>query len=505
MTTKASQVFTAEFPGLAKKHGLKPFQEKVISSVIDKGSTVAVAPTGEGKSLIYWVASRAIGGTCLVVSPLIALIDEQASKLREQNFEVLAIHSGMGATEQMASLKNFAQGVIQPDFIFTSPERMATDGFFEYCIALQKDKLRFVVIDEVHCISQWGFDFRPFYKHIPHFLNRVFNTHWPAILGLTATINPKELQDICEDFNIPITSILKDDVLLRFDIDIRVEKFPDEDAKTDRLWEMLSEHRAKKILVYQYRKYRKRGVEELCEKALEKGFHALSFHGDMSGDERQEILREFREGDSLVVFATNAFGMGIDIPDIRVVIHFMIPESIEQYYQEIGRAGRDKKGAEAYILYSNKNIDVRKTHFIDKLYPDGETLKELYTRVTDNSIGYRSLQYFSEEDLLQTALPYFLNCGSITIEGKGFTTLKAFKKVNSPQLQTAIASSRTGMVIPVLKKPPFNSVSCSDFFNISYSALVNDEAKLSKTLDKCLIINAYKEELDETQLNGATP
>lgn len=502
MTTKANQVFKSEFPLLAEKLSLKPFQESVINSVIDKGSTVAVAPTGEGKSLIYWIASRAIGGTCLVISPLIALIDEQALKLRDQNFEVLAIHAGMGATDQMASLKSFAKGEIHPDFIFASPERMATDGFFEYCIASQKEQVGFVVIDEVHCVSQWGFDFRPFYKHIPRFLNRVFNTQWPTILGLTATINPKELQDICEDFNIPTTSILKDDVLLRFDINIAAEKFPDEDSKTERLWELLSDHRDDKILVYQYRKYRKRGVQDLCEKALEKGFNALSFHGDMSGDERQEILREFRERDSLVIFATNAFGMGIDIPDIRVVIHFMIPESIEQYYQEIGRAGRDKKGAEAYILYSNKNIDIRKTHFIDRSYPDCKAINELYTRVTDNTIGYRSLQYFSEEDLVQTALPYFLNCGAISIEGKGFTSLKAFKEINCPQLRSAIASSRTGMVIPVLKKPPFNSLHCSDFFSIFYSALVKDKAKLIKSLDKCLIINAYRAELDETELNA---
>ncbi len=106
-----------------------------------------------------------------------------------------------------------------------------------------------------------------------------------------------------------------------------------------------------------YRKYHKRGVEDLCENAIQKGFTADSFHGDLTGGDRQEVLKDFREGKSNIVFATNAFGMGIDIPDIRVVIHFMIPESVEQYYQEIGRAGRDEKGATAYILYSNGILD----------------------------------------------------------------------------------------------------------------------------------------------------
>lgn len=499
MTTKAVDIFKNEFPALVNVFSLKPFQEKVINQVIENGSTLAVMPTGGGKSLIYWVTAKALKGTCLVISPLIALIDEQADKLTNEGFEVLAIHGGMGASEQMKQLKKFAKSESNPDFIFASPERMATDGFFEYCISLQKSKIKLVVIDEVHCISQWGFDFRPFYKHIPTFLNAVFTDKWPVILGLTATINPRELIDITTDFKIPKKSILKDDVLLRFDIDLKVEKLSNEEDKKARLWEIIEDHSNEKVLVYLYRKYHKGGVEDLCEIANQKGLNTLPFHGDMSGTERQNIISEFRDGTINLVFATNAFGMGIDIPNIRVVIHFMLPESIEQYYQEIGRAGRDQNGATSYMLYSNKNVQVRKTHFIDKSFPKGDQVKNLFKTAANNEVGKKTLQYFAEEEL-QSALPYFLNCGAITIEGKGFTGLKVFKSNSNPQLQKIIDSSKTGMVIPVLLKPDFSKLTCKEFFNITYKALADDEATLTKNLDKCLILEANESELTDEQL-----
>ncbi len=501
MSTNALKAYQDSFPALSAQFKLKTFQEKVINSVLRNGSTVAVMPTGGGKSLIYWVAAKALGGTCLVVSPLIALIDEQAEKLRAEGFDALAIHSGMGASEQTAELKKFAKGLSSPNFIFASPERMATDGFFEYCLAARKTDIKLVVIDEVHCISQWGFDFRPFYKHIPAFLNTVFGTSWPAILGLTATINPRELADITNDFRIPSHAVLKDEVLLRFDIDLKVEKLGDEEEKRERLWEIIEDHRHEKVIVYLYRKYKKGGVEDLCQTAVEKGYTALSFHGDMSGDERQRIIREFRDGNTNLVFATNAFGMGIDIPNIRAVIHFMMPESIEQYYQEIGRAGRDGAGATSYMLYTTKNISVRKSHFIDKSFPKSDEVQSLFSRAANNEQGEKTLQYFAEEEL-QSALPYFLNCGSISIEGKGFTSFKAFKSISNPALQKIVSASKTGMVIPVLRKPDYLSTPRRDFFNVAYSSLVDNGAALSKNLDKCLIINASEAQLTETQLTA---
>jgi len=501
MSTNAVEVFSKEFPGLASRFPLKPIQERIINNVISKNSTLAIMPTGGGKSLIYWVAAKALKGTCIVISPLIALIDEQADKLRNEGCEVLTIHSGVNASQQMKILKQFANGNYKPDFIFASPERMATDGFFEYCISLQKDQIKLFVIDEVHCISQWGFDFRPFYKHIPKFLEAVFGNNWPTILGLTATINPKELADITSDFKVNKSSIIKDDILLRYDIDLKVEKISDEDDKRTRLWEILDEHRNEKVLVYLYRKYKKGGVEELCATANEKGFNAVSFHGDISGQKRQEIINDFKTGKISVVFATNAFGMGIDLPNIRIVIHYMLPESIEQYYQEIGRAGRDQKGATSYMLYSNKNIKVRKKQYIDKAFPSKNKVVELFKVATNNELGKKTLQYFAEEEL-QSALPYFFNCGAISIAGKGFTNFKVFKSNTDNQLQDILNSSKTGSVGYLLKKTDFSKLSCRDFFNITYQALISDKAILSKNLDKCLILDAHVTELSEEYLNA---
>lgn len=499
MIINASNVFEKFFPNLANQFPLKPFQEKVINQVINSSSTLAVMPTGGGKSLIYWVTAKALQGTCLVISPLIALIDEQAEKLQNEGMEVMAIHGGISSSVQMKQLKKFAKGELKPDFIFASPERMATDGFFEYCITVQSKNINLIVIDEVHCISQWGFDFRPFYKHIPVFLNSVFKTEWPKILGLTATINPRELIDITGDLNIQKKSILKDDVLLRHDIDLKVEKLSSEEEKKQRLWSIIEDHPNEKVLVYLYRKYHKGGVVDLCKIANENDIKALAFHGDLTGKERQDIIKEFRDGDTNLVFSTNAFGMGIDLPNIRVVIHYMLPESIEQYYQEIGRSGRDKNGATSYMLYSNKNISVRKTHFIDKSFPKENEIADLFKKATNNEIGKKTLQYFAEEEL-QSALPYFLKCEAIIIEGKGFTKIKVFKDNNNPVLQEIIDSSKTGMIIPVMKKEKNRHLSCKEFFNITYKSLINKEATLSKNLDKCLIIKATEEKLSSGQL-----
>ncbi|WP_284653160.1 RecQ family ATP-dependent DNA helicase [Flavobacterium terrisoli] len=499
MSTKATAAFEEYFPSMAEKFELKPLQEKVINNIVNGTSTLTIMPTGGGKSLIYWVAAKALEGTCMVISPLIALIDEQAEKLRNEGCEVLVIHGGIKAAQQVKTLTKFANGDYVPDFIFASPERMATDGLFEYCITKQRARIKLFVIDEVHCISQWGFDFRPFYKHIPQFLDNVFESNWPIILGLTATINPKELSDITGDFKIANNAIVKDDVLLRLDIDLKVEKISDEEDKRERLWQLLDEHRDDKVLVYLYRKYRRGGVEELCDTANAIGYNAISFHGDLTSAKRQEIISDFKTGSKNIVFATNAFGMGIDLPDIRVVIHYMLPESIEQYYQEIGRAGRDKKGATAYILYSNKNIKVRKEQFIDKAFPKGNTIVELYKTATNNESGKKTLQYFSEEEL-QSALPYFINCGAITIAGKGFTSLKVFKSNTNPELQEVLNISKTGLVGHILKKTHYSNLSCIEFFNITYSAIVTRSAQLSKNLDKCLILDAAVSELTPEQL-----
>jgi len=487
MNTNIDYEFRKYFPRMEEQFELKQFQKKVIENILNNGSTIAIMPTGGGKSLIYWLAGKCLGGTTVVISPLVALIDEQAQKLREQGCNVIVAHAGISSKEQIRSLTAFSNGETSPDFIFASPERIATDGFFEYCMKKRKSDIKLVTVDEAHCISQWGFDFRPFYKRIPVFLQDVFYNEWPIVLGLTATINPKELKDISADFKIPFNSIIKDDVLLRFDIILKVEKLSKEEEKEERLWELLDLHKGEKTLIYLYRKYHTRGTEDLRDKAIARGYKATDFHGDLDSEDRQDILNQFRNGEVDIVFATNAFGMGIDISDIRVVIHFMIPESIEQYYQEIGRAGRDNNGATAYILYSNKNVKVRKTHFIDKSFPGAEEFERIYKKIASDSIGAKTLQYFQDEEI-QNALPFFLKDDLISIIAKGFTQLNIFKTNNDPEIARILSLSKTGMIISTLKKESVG-LTVHQIFDKFYSTLSSGRGTLAKSIDKCLIID----------------
>ena len=463
---------------------LKDFQKKVISNVVEKDSTLCIMPTGGGKSAIYWMAAVELNGICIVISPLTALIAEQAQKIEEQGYETLEIHGGIDSMKQMRIMSDFANRKTNPKFIFASPEKIATDGYFEYCLKQRKDEINLIVIDEVHCVSQWGMSFRPFYKRIPDFLDNLYGEgKWARILALTATLNPMELTDICDSFRIKKEDILKQTILMRNEIQLHVMKFVNENEKEDRFWDLIKMHRDEKILIYLYRKKGDRGVDGLTQTALDKGYKAALFHGDMTAKERMEVIEQYRTGEINIVFATNAFGMGIDIPDIRVVIHFMIPESAEQYYQEVGRAARDGGGANAYLLYSNKNIDVKRTFFIDRSFPSEDKLREVYKNVGKRT-GYRVFQYFDNEDI-QECLPYFIKCGLITIKAKGFSGLSELTDIKDPTLQQYYNSTEAKGYVKTMKK---NGLSPRELSEAVYRAVLTGDTKLNKALERWLVI-----------------
>lgn len=478
-----------------KNLALKGIQKQVVSNVLGGNNTLCIMPTGGGKSLIYWLSGLALGGITIVISPLIALIDEQAEKIRDQGYEVITIHGGISAVKQLELMKKFSNKELNPAFIFVSPERIATDGFFEYCVLKRKDEIKLLAIDEVHCVSQWGVSFRPFYKRIPVFLNEVYgdDTWGPKVLALTATLNPKEVIDICEEFRIDKENIIRDDMLMRSEISLKVLKFTDENQKEEKFWDLLDFHREEKTLVYLYRKYSHRGVEYLTERAIEKGYKATAFHGDMSANERQQIIKAYKNDEINVIFATNAFGMGIDIPDIRVVIHFMMPESVEQYYQEIGRAARDKGAANAYVLYTNKNIQVKKTHFIDKSFPGMDDLDKCFTKMTGNKMGLKTLQYY-DDDEIQKCLSYFLDNGLLSIVCKGVSNLKMLSNITNKDLADIFDATKEKGLITSIKK---TGKGAKEIVDLIYSAVLNDEVKLVKGFDKCLIIEPSYENIPD--------
>ena len=489
--------FKKFFPALNFR--LKDFQKSAVQNVLSTNATLCIMPTGAGKSLIYQLAALKLGGTALVISPLIALIVEQAEKIRTHGFDVLEFHGGIDSATQTENLKAFVAGKILPRFIFASPEKLATDGFFEFCLRRRRDEIKLVVIDEVHCVSQWGMNFRPFYKRIPDFLNRIFGADaWSKILALTATLNPKELADICTDFKIRSENVLRHEILTRSEIKLHVKKFDDENAKELNFWEIVDRHRGEKILVYVYRKYNERGTEKLCATALEKGYKAAYFHGDLSVDERRQIIDEYRRGALEIIFATNAFGMGIDIKDIRVVIHFMIPDSAEQFYQEIGRAARDGNSANAYLLYSDKNIDVKRKFFIDASFPTEKNLTETFKKF-GGKIGLQTLAYFDDEEI-QNCLPYLLTCGALEIVCKAFANLSDFEDITDAELKKFFDGTRTKSFVSTVKK---FSLSPEVLAEKVFEALLNGRVK-AKNLKRRLVINLLAEKLSPAQIKIMT-
>lgn len=493
------KIFKTHFSAIG--NGVRSEQKAVIQSVLDRHNTLCLMPTGAGKSLCYWIAGKALGGATLVVFPLTALMDEQALKLAQHGQTVVTLHSGINPRQQYRQLVDLYHGKT-PDFIFVSPERLATDGFLEFVLQQRREKIKLVVIDEIHCVSQWGLDFRPFYKEIPPFLDSVFGgpSNYPVILGLTATLNERDTEQACRDFHIEPRHVLKSQFLLRFTIDLNVIKVEDEKEKDRLFWEKLEQHRQEKVLIYiDNRKSGDRSTEGLAKKANELGFSAAHFHGSMSSADKAEVIRQFKTGEVLTVFATSAFGMGIDIPDIRGVIHYRPTESIEQYYQQIGRVGRDGKPSWALLYYSNKNIAFRKSFFIDKSFPEEEHIRAAFEKLTAGRGNIKTFNYFEEDDA-QSAYHYLLRSDVVAVVCKGVQNIGVFERANNsplPRFDAYQSASRTGAIVPVAQRisTPIPEI-LADIFQWQAAGKI----KATRSPAKCLIIEQKTDTLPDEKM-----
>jgi ATP-dependent DNA helicase RecQ len=386
---------------------------------------------------------------------------------------------------------------VAPEFIFLSPERLATDGFLEFVLQSIREKIRLVVIDEAHCISQWGHDFRPFYQDIPPFLAHVFGDGpLPPVLALTATLNPRNVEQLCQDFQIDSGHVFRSELLLRQEITLRVKKVDDEDEKDVLLWQTLEAHRNEKVLVYVDRRAGKRSTEDLSRVALQKEFKAAFFHGAMSTDEKIEVIRKFKAGELELVFATSAFGMGIDIPDIRGVIHYLLPESIEQYYQQIGRAGRDGKLAWGLLFYSDKNVQVRRKDFIAKSFPNAEQIRKAFSVLSNDKIGKVTFNYFDDEDQ-QSAFHYLVAQGVVKVLCKAVQNLSVFelaKNATAPEFTSLLSATKNGLLIPTARKT--GRWEC-EIVRTVYQCLAERKIVSQRSPAKCLVIQSFCETLPE--------
>jgi ATP-dependent DNA helicase RecQ len=340
----------------------KPLQEDIIRSVAEGNDTLALMPTGGGKSITFQVPAMAKEGTCLVITPLIALMKEQVSRLNSLEIKSIAIHSAMSREEIDIALENCIYGDYK--FLYISPERISTQIFQG---KIGRLNLSLVAVDEAHCISQWGYDFRPSYLKIASLRNLIA----PEVpfLALTATATPQVIEDIMNKLTFRQRNVLRTS-FLRKNISYLVRQA---EEKGTYLVKTLNKVNGSGIV---YVRSRKR-CKEVAEIMVENGINADFYHAGLPDELRDKKQAAWSSGETRVIVATNAFGMGIDKADVRFVIHWDIPDSIENYFQESGRVGRDNKPAYAVLLYSPSD----KTRLNDSLrqkFPPVEKIKDIY-------------------------------------------------------------------------------------------------------------------------------
>ncbi|HWE51314.1 MAG TPA: DNA topoisomerase 3 [Bryobacteraceae bacterium] len=341
-------------------------QEEVCRTVVEGRDALLVMPTGAGKSLCYQLPGLARGGTTLVISPLIALMEDQSAKLRERGFAVECIHSGRDRAASRQACIDYLAGKLQ--FFFIAPERLRVAGFPEM---LTRRKPSLVAIDEAHCISQWGHDFRPDYRLLGGYLP----TLRPApVIALTATATGLVQRDICQQLGLDAAASFIHG-FRRSNIAIEVvETSPSQ--RPDLARELLSDPERRPAIIYTPSRKQAESVAQL----LSGDFATAAYHAGLDAERRRRVQDGFLNGKLEVIVATIAFGMGIDKANIRSVIHTALPGSIEAYYQEIGRAGRDGEPSRAILMHSYAD---RYTHdfFFERDYPDVKLLDQIYGRL----------------------------------------------------------------------------------------------------------------------------
>ena len=329
---------------------LRPGQEEAIRSIVDGRDTLVVQPTGSGKSAIYQIAGLMIKGLTIVVSPLIALQKDQLDAIKQQDAaEAVVFNSTLKVAEQREALEKLDSG--QLEYVFLAPEQLHKPEMVE---RLRAAKPSLFVVDEAHCVSEWGHDFRPDYLNLGSVIEKLGH---PVVLALTATAAPQVRDEIVQRLCLrdPKVHVHGFD---RPNISLRVDQFSTEDDKREAMIRRISYADKPGIVYVSTRK----DAEAIMAALAEQGVAAVFYHAGMRAVEREQIHERFKAGDAEVIVATNAFGMGVDKADVRFVYHHGISESLDAYYQEIGRSGRDGEPAEAVLFYRPEDTNLHKFH-----------------------------------------------------------------------------------------------------------------------------------------------
>jgi RecQ family ATP-dependent DNA helicase len=403
-------------------------QEAVCRAAIAGSDLLLVMPTGAGKSLCYQLPAIARGGTALVVSPLIALMDDQAAKLAALGLRVARIHSGLERSQARQACVDYLQGSLQ--FLFIAPERLRVPGFAEM---LAKRQLALIAIDEAHCISQWGHDFRPDYRMLGQYLPGLRSGETPVpVLALTATATPTVQADIVAQLGMvkPVRFIHG---FRRENLAIEVVELPMPD-RPEAISSLLADPGRRPAIVYATsRKLAERLAEELALK-----IPAAAYHAGLDSETRERVQTAFQADELEVVVATIAFGMGIDKADIRTVIHAGLPATLEGYYQEIGRAGRDGALSRTYLMHSYAD---QRTHgfFLNRDYPPVNHLEQVFKMLSEGPQPVEELRAASKlgEEEFDKALEKLEIHGGARVDFGGNVTVgsSGWKKTYTVQAQ----------------------------------------------------------------------
>ena len=406
---------------LEQRFGFRAFranQEAVCRAAVDGADVLLVMPTGAGKSLCYQLPALARGGTALVISPLIALMDDQAAKLAALGLNVARIHSGLSRDAAREACRGYLDGSL--DFLFIAPERLRVPGFPEM---LAKRKPGLIAIDEAHCISQWGHDFRPDYRTLGQHLRSLRPS---PVIALTATATTQVQDDIVAQLGLgdegrePAVFIHG---FRRDNLAIEVVEVP-KAKRSAFAAELLADPGARPAIVYAPT----RKEAEMLAGELSRPFRAAAYHAGLDPEHRERVQRAFLGSELEIVVATVAFGMGIDKADVRTVIHTALPSTLEGYYQEIGRAGRDGEPSRTILMHSFAD---RKQHdfFFERDYPPVERLDAVFRVLTEEPAHREELPELLkkarmrlEQDELDKALEKLLIHGGAVLDYEGFVT-----------------------------------------------------------------------------------
>lgn len=340
----------------------RPLQEDIVDSVIEGKDTLALLPTGGGKSICFQVPAMAMDGTCIVITPLISLMKDQVMHLKKIGISAAAVFSGMHNSEIEATYNQAAFGMLK--FMYVSPERLMTNTFIE---ALKKMKVNLLAVDESHCISQWGYDFRPPYLKIAEIRKYIPDT---PVMALTATATPKVVEDIQYRLGFKKNNVFQTSYE-RKNVTYNVIHEADKFGLMYRLFKKMENGSG---IVYVRSRKRTKIISEWLQST---GISASFYHAGLDAKTRDYRQQLWMDGKIKVIVATNAFGMGIDKPDVRLVVHLDLPDSLEAYFQEAGRAGRDLQPSETFLLVADTDINKLREN-LNSSYPELSKIKVIY-------------------------------------------------------------------------------------------------------------------------------